>query len=368
MRRLRQRVRQGRCRLPGVLEYGLLLREDCAFAARQPCVGTLHLLCRLLHWNEHLLGVPCKRGLAQVRQPQRLPLDLKCVALHLLHQLALLGQQRLLLVAQPLALLIGVALCIIAVQLTAAFLLRLHLPGQILNRGVRRGQLGQAASLFLLAAVDLRLHVLLLRPLHEEGLHAPAVHRARHFAVQSADLLQRGQLFLLLLRQLLVPLVVADVLLHGFDIRLIRNIADIFGDKLLNIHDWAERHRLFHHAEHLLVVHVPPREHIAAVLPLGIVHLGAREILLEEFAQIVNIHRLAVLDKAVFRQFSDIDKEMIVLAAVTATIEHHAAHETIVLHIVLKFTDNIGRKVLASAGIRVILVHIGTQIAVQRAL
>lgn len=103
-----------------------------------------------------------------MRQPQRLPLDLKCVALHLLHQLALLGQQRLLLVAQPLALLIGVALCIIAVQLTAAFLLRLHLPGQILNRGVRRGQLGQAVSLFLLAAVDLRLHVLLLRPLHKE--------------------------------------------------------------------------------------------------------------------------------------------------------------------------------------------------------
>ena len=63
MRRLRQRVRQGRCRLPGVLEYGLLLREDCAFAARQPCVGTLHLLCRLLHRNKHLLGVPCKRGL-----------------------------------------------------------------------------------------------------------------------------------------------------------------------------------------------------------------------------------------------------------------------------------------------------------------
>ena len=91
-----------------------------------------------------------------------------------------------------------------------------------------------------------------------EGLHAPAVHRARHFAVQRADLLQRGQLFLLLLRQLLVPLVVSDVLLHGFDIRLIRNIADIFGDKLLNIHDRAERHRLFHHAEHLLVVHVPP--------------------------------------------------------------------------------------------------------------
>lgn len=115
-------------------------------------------------------------------------------------------------------------------------------------------------------------------------------------------------------------------------------------------------------------MHVPPREHIAAVLPLGVVHLGAGEILLEEFAQIVNIHRLAVLDKAVFRQFSDIDKEMIVLAAVTAAIEHHAAHETIVLHIVLKFTDNIGRKVLASAGIRVILVHIGTQIAVQRAL
>ena len=96
--------------------------------------------------------------------------------------------------------------------------------------------------------------------------------------------------------------------------------------------------------------------------------LGAGEILLEEFAQVVNIHRLAVLDKAVFRQFADIDKEMIVLTAVTAAIEHHATHETIVLHIVLKFTDNIGRKVLASAGIRVILVHIGTQIAVQRAL
>ena len=165
-----------------------------------------------------------------------------------------------------------------------------------------------------------------------------------------------------------MPLVVADVLLHGFDIRLIRNIADIFGDKLLNIHDWAERHRLFHHAEHLLIVHVPPREHIAAVLPLGIVHLGAREILLEEFAQIVNIHRLAVLNKAVFRQFSNVDKEMVVAAAVTAAVEHHAAHETIVFHIVLKLAGNIGRKVLASAGIRVILVHVGTQIAVQRAL
>ena len=115
-------------------------------------------------------------------------------------------------------------------------------------------------------------------------------------------------------------------------------------------------------------MHVPPREHIAAVLPLGIVYLGAGEILLEEFAQIVNIHRLAVLDKAVFRQFSDIDKEMVVAAAITAAVEHDTVYKARVLCIVLKFTDNIGRKVLASAGIRVILVHIGTQIAVQRAL
>ena len=165
-----------------------------------------------------------------------------------------------------------------------------------------------------------------------------------------------------------MPLVVADILLHGFDVRLVRNIADILGDKLLNIHDWAERHRLFHHAEHLLIVHVPPREHIAAVLPLGVVYLGSGEILLEEFAQIVNIHRLAVLDKAVFRQLSDVDKEMVVLAAVTAAVEHDTVYKARVLHIVLKFTDNISRKVLASAGIRVILVHIGTQIAVQRAL
>lgn len=108
-----------------------------------------------------------------------------------------------------------------------------------------------------------------------------------------------------------MTLVVADILLHRLDVRLVRNIADILGDKLLDIDDWAEGDRLFQHAEHLLGMYIPAREQIAAVFPLGLADLRPAAVLLEKAAQARQVDGLPFLDEAVFRQRAGVDKEMV---------------------------------------------------------
>ena len=98
---------------------------------------------------------------------------------------------------------------------------------------------------------------LLAGPLDQEGLDAPAVCGLVHFAVQPANLLQSGQLFLLALGQQFMALIVPDVLLHGIDIGLVGDIADIFRNELLDIYDGPEGDGLLEHAQRLFVVDIP---------------------------------------------------------------------------------------------------------------
>lgn len=164
-----------------------------------------------------------------------------------------------------------------------------------------------------------------------------------------------------------MTLVVADILLHRIDVRLVRNIADILGDKLLDIDDRAEGDRLFQHAEHLLGMYIPAREQIAAVFPLGLADLRPAAVLLEKAAQARQVDGLPVLDEAVFRQRAGVDKEMVAAAAVAAAVEHDAAHEAAALRIIIKLAGDIARKILSAARARIVLIHIGAQIASQRA-
>ena len=65
--------------------------------------------------------------------------------------------------------------------------------------------------------------------------------------------------------------VIPDVLLHSFYVGLVGNITDILRNEFLNIHNWAERNRLFQHTAHLFVMDIPFCQHIRPVLLLRIV-------------------------------------------------------------------------------------------------
>ena len=58
----------------------------------------------------------------------------------------------------------------------------------------------------------------------------------------------------------------------------------------------------------------------------------------------------------------------VVAAAVAAAVKHHAAHKAASLHIVIELAGDIARKILSAARARIVLVHVGAQITVQRAL
>lgn len=81
-----------------------------------------------------------------------------------------------------------------------------------------------------------------------------------------------------------------------------------------------------------------------------------------------NLHCLALLNKAIFRQCPRVNKECITVTSIAAAVKGNARHKAAALHLILKFADNIGRKVLTTAGIRAVIIHVGAQIAFQCAL
>ena len=115
-------------------------------------------------------------------------------------------------------------------------------------------------------------------------------------------------------------------------------------------------------------MYVPPRKQVAAVLPLGIVNFRTAVLLFQQAAEVRKLDGLTVFDKAVFGNRSDIDKEMVVAAAVAAAVKHHAAHKAASLHIVIELAGDIARKIPSAPRIGVVFVHIGAKIAVERAL
>ena len=368
MRGLLHGVHQRVRRLLRRLEYALRLRENAHFAAPQRLICAAHLLRRLADGVEGAFLVPAQDRLSEMLETQRLALDLERLVLQPARQLFLLVEQTASCPVQLLQLPAGIAAVLFADVFLPLRLLLLHLGRQTVDLLLRRRAFLAARALFLLAAVDLRLKRLAARPLHKERLELSAPGRVPHLSVQLRDLVQRGELFLLPLRHLLMTLVVADILLHRLDVRLVRNIADILGDKLLDIDDRAEGDRLFQHAEHLLGMYIPAREQIAAVFPLGLADLRPAAVLLEKAAQARQVDGLPVLDEAVFRQHAGVDKEMVAAAAVAAAVEHDAAHKAAALRIIIKLAGDIARKILSAARARIVLVHVGAQITVQRAL
>ena len=113
---------------------------------------------------------------------------------------------------------------------------------------------------------------------------------------------------------------------------------------------------------------VPLCKHVAAILFLGIVNFCPCIVLLQKTAKCRNLHCLALLNKAIFRQCPRVNKECITVTSIAAAVKGNARHKAAALHLILKFADNIGRKVLTTAGIRAVIIHVGAQIAFQCAL
>ena len=68
-----------------------------------------------------------------------------------------------------------------------------------------------------------------------------------------------------------MSLVVADVLLHGLNVRLFWDVADVLGDKFLDVHDGTKGNCLLHHPHDLLVVDIPLGQQIRLVLLVGVI-------------------------------------------------------------------------------------------------
>ena len=163
--------------------------------------------------------------------------------------------------------------------------------------------------------------------------------------------------------------VIPDVLLHGFDIWLVRNIADIFGNKSLDIHNGTERYCLFQHPADLLIVDVPLGQHIGTVLLVAVVHFLVQTVLLFQVdAKTGNIHGLLFIQEAASWDTSVVNKKALLPASVAAAVEDDSGHKVPARLLVQKLTDNIAGKVFTPPGIGGVVVHVGPQVSVQRPL
>ena len=68
-----------------------------------------------------------------------------------------------------------------------------------------------------------------------------------------------------------MSLVVADILLHGLNVWFFWDVADVLGDKFLNVNDGSEGDGLLHHPHDLLVVDIPLGQQIRLVLLVGVI-------------------------------------------------------------------------------------------------
>ena len=293
------------------------------------------------------------------------PLDLHFKILQTLFQLFLLIFQILFHVEQTFFLLKNIALPAGQLQLTAAHFFLFDLSFNLFSLLIHVYKAAFAFCPFQFAPVDFCLCSFFFGPLHQKLLDLAAFYDLVHLLIQPADLLQRIQLFLLTLRQQFVPFIIPDVLLHQLNIGFIRNITDVLRDEFLDIHNWPERNSLFHHPQDLLVVDVPFRKHSVAVLFLGVEKFCPCIVLLQKTAKRRKFHRFALFNKAIFRQCPRVNKECITVASIAAAVKYYTRHKAAALHLILKFAGDIGGKILATTGIRAVIIHVGAQIALQ---
>lgn len=113
---------------------------------------------------------------------------------------------------------------------------------------------------------------------------------------------------------------------------------------------------------------VPAGQHISAVFLLTVIDFRLGVILLQKTTQGRNFHCFTIFNETIFWQSAYINEKPILLTAITAAIEHNAHHKAATFHLILKLAGNIGGKVLSTARIRIVFVHIRTKITVQCAL
>ena len=87
---------------------------------------------------------------------------------------------------------------------------------------------------------------------------------------------------------------------------------------------------------------VPFRKHNVAVLFLGVEKFFPCIVLLQKTAKCRKFHCLALFNKAIFRQCPRVNKECITVTSIAAAVKYYASYKTAALHLILKFTDNIG--------------------------
>ena len=166
-----------------------------------------------------------------------------------------------------------------------------------------------------------------------------------------------------------MPLVVTDILLHSYNIGLIRDVTNVLSNKLLDIHNRPEGNSLFHHAEDLLVVDIPFSQQVRTIFLLCVVELCSNTVLLfQSLSEIRIIQCIAIFNEAVLGDDSFVDEEMINICSVASAIKGHTCYKTSAFFIVEEFASNIAGKVLSSTRRWIVLIHICTQITIQCAL
>ena len=295
--------------------------------------------------------------------------DIKSQLIHLIDEFFPFLLKRAFLIAQPSFLLEYVTLDTVPFQCFSLFFLLGGLCSQFLDGLSGLGQLvqGLLPSGFLLA--DVGFEFLLFSPLGQKEMDLPSFHRLLHLPVQPCNLLQGRQFFFLLFSQLLMAFIVADILLHSHDIRFFRDIADIFGDKLLNICDRFEGDSLLHHPHDLFVMDIPFGQQIIPVFFLDIVQFTPCAIFLFDIgAEHMDIHSRTFSNKAVFRNHAVIEKESFLPVAVVITIKDDTRDKLLFFDVIPELTGNIAGEILSPPGMRIVFIHVSPQITVQRPL
>ena len=82
-------------------------------------------------------------------------------------------------------------------------------------------------------------------------------------------------------------------------------------------------------------------------------------------AQCRDIHCLLILKKAILRDDTIVNKETLLKSSIAAAIKDHTGYEMGSFRLVQEFAGDITGKILTAPGIRRILIHIRTQIAIQ---
>ena len=178
---------------------------------------------------------------------------------------------------------------------------------------------------------------ILVGALYQEFLYGLPVVVGRRFLERLAYFHKAPLLLLLLFCHVELALVIADVLLHGGDVGVVREVADVFGDELLD------------------VVNVPHGQDALAVVLVGVVYaVAGTEASLQLLAKLRLRAGTIVRDEHAFGESASEGEEIVAMGAVLAAREDDALHEAAVFDVVVAFADDVGVEFLANARTRML--------------